>query len=237
MFETSAELISVTYTGELGRMQRTEGKFAILCAVKSVDRAEYYAAYNSGFKPEYRVITDPVNYAGEGMIDLSLPEGVVRFDIYRTYRKSADEIELWCVRKNPAAEQTFTLWTAGKRVMLYGAYLAGTDGAERTETGKVSTSTVTLILPQTLQAYCGETQVAYCRPKAYKAMTAQQQAGYFYIDTSCFFALGEIPMPAADVTEKYQSVNALYDDVYMVQSVNRQNRGKPDTEYIEVIGR
>ena len=234
MIDTSARLVAVSYVGELGVARRTETETEILCRLDSVNRAEFYAAYNSGFRPEYRVTTNPVNYAGQGIVELDTPQGTVRCNIYRTYRKSADELELWCCLHNPEAVQIFTLWTAGRKITLYGAYLSGSDGAERTNTGSVATDTVQLILPQTLQAFDGETPAAYCRPKAYAAMSAEEQTAHFFIDAGCFFALGDVPMPA---DARYQAVNAAYDDVFRVQSVVRKNRGKPDTEYLEVVGK
>ena len=145
--DTTADLIAVNYTGSLGAMVRQEVKTPIFCQLASVDRREYYAAYDAGFRPEWRVTTNPINYSGQSIIDLETPEGVVRCDIYRTYRKAVDVMELWCVRKNEVAVQTFTLWTAGKRVTIFGAYLTGEDGTQRTETGKIATDTVTLVLP------------------------------------------------------------------------------------------
>ena len=232
MYDATANLVAVTYSGALGVAVRTETTTPIYCQIGSVDRREFFAAYDSGLKPEFRVTTDPVNYAGQSIIDLETAEGVIRCDIYRTYRKAADTLELWCVRKNPDAVQVFTLWSAGKRVTLYGAYLTGEDGANRTETGKVATDTVTLVLPQTLQAFVGAQAVEYARPKAYGTMATSDQATHFTIDSSSFFALGDIAS-----TAKYQEINAAYDDVYRVQSVNRRNTGKPDTEYLEVIGK
>lgn len=232
MLDATARLISVTYSGNLGTMTRSEEETGIFCQIGSVNRTEYYAAYNSGFKPEYRVTTDPVNYSGQGIIDLDLAEGTVRYDIYRTYRKSMDVLELWCVRKNEAAELPFTLWTGDKRVVLFGAYLTGSDATERTETGKIAIDSVTLVLPQTLQAFDGTTQVGYCRPKEYAALSAAERATRFTIDTGSFFAVGNI-----DASGKYQEINGAYDDVYRVQAVTRRNTGKPDTEYLEVTGK
>lgn len=235
MLDATARLISVTYTGTgLGRMERTEIATDIFCQVGSVDRREYFAAYDSGLRPEFRVTTDPVNYSGQTIIELDTAEGSVRCDVYRTYRKSADVLELWCVRKNADAVQTFTLWSAGKRVTLFGAYLTGEDGTQRTETGRIATDTVTLILPQTVQAFADETPVAYARPKAYAAMSEARKAEHFCIDSTAFFALGDIGWAG---TSKYQDVNAAYDDVYRVQSVALRNRGTPDSEYLEVTGK
>lgn len=235
MIDTSARLIAVSYVGDLGVAKRTETPTDIFCQLGSVNRTEFYAAYNSGFRPEYRVTTAPVNYAGQTMIELDTPEGPVLCDIYRTYRKSLDVMELWCCLHNPEAVQVFTLFTAGKKVMLHGAYLTGSDGETREHIGAVAIDTVTLVLPQTLQAFVGETPVAYTRPKAYAAMTPEQQALHFYIDAGDFFALGALTDVAADT--KYQAVNAAHDDVWRVQSVVRRNRGKPDTEYLEVVGK
>ena len=55
MIDTSARLIAVSYVGELGVAKRTETPTDILCQLGSVNRTEFYAAYNSGFRPEYRV--------------------------------------------------------------------------------------------------------------------------------------------------------------------------------------
>lgn len=242
MIDTSARLISIEFVGELGSAQRVETATPILCEISSVNRTEFFQAYNSGFRPEWRVTTAPINYSGQRLVDLYTPEGTVRCDVYRTFRKSHDVLELWCCRQNPDAVQIFTLWTANKRVVLHGAYLTGSDGAERVPTGKIATDTVTLVLPQTLQAFVGEQPVAYCRPKAYANMNTADQEKHFFIDTTCFFALGDIDPTLPDIEVpgvgiKYQQLNALYDDVWRVQSVNRRNRGKIDTEYIEVVGK
>ena len=63
-------------------------------------------------------------------------------------------------------------------------------------------------------------------------MGTAAQAEAFCIDSSSFFALGDI-----SATGKYQEINSQYDDVYRVQAVNRKNAGKPDTEYLEVVGK
>ena len=260
MIDTSARLITVRYEGELGTVRRIETATPIFCSIDNVNRAEWFAAFNSGFRPEWRVTTASVNFSGQTLIELDTPEGTVRCDVYRTYRKTQDALELWCCRKTAESEQVFTLWTAGRRVILYGCYLTGTDGATRTNTGKIATDTVSLILPQTFAAFCDGQPVAYCKPKAWRYMSADEQAKHFYIDVDCFFALGELDpalliapadydgtltadgsllaaddIPAAGL--RYQDVNAIFDDVWRVQSVDRKNRGKIDTEYIEVIGK
>ena len=259
MRETAAELVTVRYSGTgLGRMERLETARRIFCRLGSVGQSEYYAAYNSGFKPEFKILTHPANYGGESIIDVELPGEIRRCDIYRTYQKSEEVLELWCVRKNEAAEQVFTLWTAGKRVTLYGAYLSGGDANERTETGKIATGTVTLVLPQTLQAFFGTTPVAYVTAKMYALMSPTDQDKHFTIDSSSFFVLGDINpgllispedydgvlsyddylIATADIPEdaKYQQINSIW-DTWRVQSVTFKSTGKPDTEYLEVVGK
>lgn len=233
MPETSAKLIAVTYSDSpLGTKAATETVTEIPCEVNSVGRTEFYAAYNSGFLPEYLVTTHSANYGGQGIIDILTASGEVRCDIYRTYNRGAGTVELYCVKKNPAVPTVFTLWTGGRIVKLYGAYLSGNDSVSRETNGKVSDGTVTLILPQSLKAFCGNVGVGYVRPKAYAAMSNEEKAESFYIDSSCFFAVGDI-----DAEGKYQAINAAYDDVYLVKGVAVKNNGKPDTEYVEVTGK
>lgn len=260
MYDATARLIAVTYEGTgIGTMERVETSSQIFCQIASVDRREFFAAYDSGLRAEFRVTTNPVNYSGQTIIDLDTADGPIRCDIYRTYRKNMDTLELWCVRKNEPAVQVFTLWAVGgKRVTLYGAYLSGADTNERTDTGTISIGTVTLILPQTLQAFVGEAAVAYTTPKRYAMMSPADQARHFAIDSSSFFTLGAIDpamlfapadcagvltddgylFASADIpaNAKYQQINAVW-DTWRVQSVGVKNTGKPDTEYIEVIGR
>ncbi len=232
MIPVSARLISISYAGSLGRAVKTETETAIYGDLQSVGRVEYYAAYDSGFLPEYKLTTAAVNYSDQGLIDIDTPAGEIRFTIYRTYRKTADDIELWCTRTNDQMESVFTLWTPDKRVTLFGAYLTGGDADNRNVTGRVANGGATLILPQSLQAFVGDTPVGYAKPKAYAALTEQQKDVAFTIDFKSFFAAGDI-----QATGKYQEINGTYDDVFLVQGVALRNRGRPNTEYLEVVGR
>lgn len=136
-----------------------------------------------------------------------------------------------CVRIDPSEEKTATLWSAGKRVALYGVWMSPENGIERTETGKVGDDTVALALPETVLAYSEGALLTYCGPKAYAAMSAADQAVHYTIDSNAFFALGDVR-----ATGKFQEINAAYDDVYRVQSVKRKQTGT-DTEYLEVTGK
>lgn len=231
MYDSAAKLVTTTFNdGEYGLKEATEVKTQIFCSVKSVSRAEYFKAYDSGLLPEFVVITNPINYDGQSVIEVETQSGVVRCDIYRTYRKSLDEMELYCIKKNDNAVQPVTLWTKEKIVHLYGAYITGGDAVSRSDTGKDATGSVSLVLPQSLKAFCGTTAVGLVGVKAYA--NAEDKTNIFCIDSSCFFAPG-----LHTETGKYQAINGAIDDVHLVQSVAVRNRGIPDTEYIEVIGR
>ena len=69
----------------------TETERDVFCSIKSVSRAEFYAAAQSGIPPTYVFTTNPVNYEGED----TLIYGGHRYGITRTYTSSLDEIELY----------------------------------------------------------------------------------------------------------------------------------------------
>lgn len=168
-------------------------------------------------------------------------------------------MELQLKRTVPDVGGTVTLWTAGKRVTLVGAFLRGSDGVERTTTGRISTDNVTLVIPQTVKAFFSGSPVTYVREKIYALMSPTDQAKHFTIDSSSsFFALGEINpgllispedydgvlsyddylIAASDIPAdaKYQQINSIW-DTWRVQSVSLKNTGKPIEEYLEVTGR
>lgn len=228
-----AKLVSVSYSSNgYGKRVAVESKREIFCSIESVTRAEYFSAWNSGLRPEIKLTTFLPDYDGETVCELFIGNSWVKYDIYRTFIRKNEEIELWCARKNEIVPQTISLYSYGKNVKLHGVYLTGSNGASVSSTGEVSTDTVTLQIPLDVKAFVGETAVELAKPKAYKAMTDVEKAGYFVLDTTCFFALGDI-----DANGKYQEINATYDDVYRIQSVSFVNRGKIDTEYIEVVGK
>lgn len=227
------KLVSISYTnGGYGKRVATETKREVFCSVESIDRAEFFAAFNSDLRPEIKLTMFAPDYQGEVICELEVGGVWIKYDIYRTYIKKNEELELWCTRRNEDATQTVSLYSYGKNIKLHGVYITGTDGANKTTTGEISTDTVTVYIPLTVQAFDGLTQVELAKPKEYGRMSTAQKALHFVLDPTCFFVIGDI-----DATGKYQEVNSQYDDVYRVQSVSLYNRGKLNTEYIEVVGK
>ena len=87
-------LVAITPTGnfdEYGQEITAETTRQVYCKVTSANRAEFFEARQTGLTPEFVFTTQPTNYAGEKVLEY---EGV-RYSIYRTYRRGADELELY----------------------------------------------------------------------------------------------------------------------------------------------
>lgn len=67
----------------------------VFAQVDSVTRAEFFAAGESGIKPEYRFTMLAAEYDGETTV---VYNGAV-YAVYRTYHARTDEIELYVRRK------------------------------------------------------------------------------------------------------------------------------------------
>ena len=102
--ETTIILISFDQTSELddflqpvdGNENRTE-----VCATSvPVSRAEFYAAGEKGFRPDFLFEVNPVEYSGQPIAEVcDLETGInQRCRIYRTYRPDPDTLELYCSR-------------------------------------------------------------------------------------------------------------------------------------------
>lgn len=86
-------LVSKVLTGKDSRMkpiyeETTSEVFAIF---EDVSRSEYFSASQLGMEPEELVVINPVEYNGEKS---AIVNGR-RLSIYRTYKRSADEMELY----------------------------------------------------------------------------------------------------------------------------------------------
>lgn len=227
---TDARLIAISYSDDgLGRRVATETSRSVLCSYQSVNRAEFFSAWQAGLRAEIVVTMFAPDYHGEDIVDIYGLDGYTRYDVYRTYQKS-DSIELWCCKRNEDVVRTVTVVSQGKHITLHGVYVLWDNGARDTTTGKVSTDAVTLTIPPSAQAFVGLDAVSYVKPKMYKALP--DKSGVWTLDTTSFFVL-------ADEVEEgtYQQINSKYDDCYRVESVAIKNRGKPNTEYLEVTGR
>lgn len=93
---TPINLIGITYTADsIGQLIPTETEHKVFCNVSSVTRAEFFAAGDSGFRPELRVTMFAPDYHGEEIC----VHNSVRYSVYRTFLGSNDMIELYLERK------------------------------------------------------------------------------------------------------------------------------------------
>lgn len=67
----------------------------IFCQVDSVSRAEFFAAGQSGLRPEYKITVFFGDYQGE----TRLIYNGARYAVYRTYHARTDELELYVQRE------------------------------------------------------------------------------------------------------------------------------------------
>ena len=97
-------LVAITPTGgfdEYGQELFTESTRQIFCKVTSATRAEYFEARQTGLEPEFVFTTQPTNYAGERVLEYGTDAqgNAQRYAIYRTYRRGADELELYAQKQ------------------------------------------------------------------------------------------------------------------------------------------
>lgn len=103
MIDTTIKLISPEqrYQDEDGIWrtgEKTERE--IFARVSSIDRNEFFAAGESGFRPMYRMTVFAAEYQGEA---LCMYEGSI-YAIYRTYHvPGTDDLELYVQRKSGVA--------------------------------------------------------------------------------------------------------------------------------------
>lgn len=75
----------------IGNNEPVETARQVLCCVKNIGRDEFYKAGQQGLAAKYMFITNPVNYNGESIVKYKDN----RYSVYRTYRKNADELEIY----------------------------------------------------------------------------------------------------------------------------------------------
>ena len=87
-----AYLVSESYTmNDYGVQERTTEKRKIFVNVSSVTGTEWYEGGRNGLNPQYRFTMFNYDYLGENIIEYQDKQ----YTVYRTYRKSVDEIELY----------------------------------------------------------------------------------------------------------------------------------------------
>lgn len=100
MVDSYITLISETDTGEKDAFLqpiKTEKRTSVLAADVPVSRTEYYKAGELGIKPEFEFVINPVEYHGETVAEVTDDAGnLIRVRIYRTYKRNADELEIYC---------------------------------------------------------------------------------------------------------------------------------------------
>ena len=93
MYDHELVLIGESYEmDEWGNQVAVETRIPILCQVKSVSRQEFYAAAQSGLKPEIVFVVHAYEYNGERKVEF---EGK-KYSVVRTYRAGFEEMELVC---------------------------------------------------------------------------------------------------------------------------------------------
>ena len=74
-----------------GVMERTETKHKVYVAVTSVTSQEWFEGGRNGLNPQFRFTMFSFDYNNEKIIEYQDKQ----YTIYRTYYRSADEIELY----------------------------------------------------------------------------------------------------------------------------------------------
>ena len=139
------------------------------------------------------------------------------------------------------APHTVTVFNAREDALpvatiLRGVFLDVSKAANVRASGLDNADAATLFIPFSVEAFNAETGAVqrYVTPKEYERSTDKENL--WTLRTSgtgsaadCFFARGEITQSA-----KYQAINAEYDDVYRVSSVDPRDFGSPDMQHWQV---
>lgn len=90
-------LIGVTQyvADEYGNQIPTSSERVVQASKKEISSSEFYAAAQSGIKPEVEMIIHTFEYEGE----LNAEYNGTQYSVIRTYQRNADEIELYLQRK------------------------------------------------------------------------------------------------------------------------------------------
>ena len=83
------------YKDPYGIQRETETTKEIFCDASSIGATEFYEAAQTGLRPEYRFIVLDAEYSGETLVRFHGTD----LNVYRTYRRSLDYIELYTSRR------------------------------------------------------------------------------------------------------------------------------------------
>lgn len=83
------------FQDQRGVWQESKARKRVFCKADSVTRQEFFDGGRNGLKPEYKFTLFFGDYDGEQ----SLIYNGVEYAVYRTYKATTDEIELYAERK------------------------------------------------------------------------------------------------------------------------------------------
>lgn len=82
---------------EIGQEIEVPTETKVLCKVKSIGRAEFYAAAQTGLKPSITFVIHGYEYNGEGKVEFKGDE----YKVIRSYSATFEELELVCEKVIP----------------------------------------------------------------------------------------------------------------------------------------
>lgn len=94
MTDDVCKLISRKEVGKNSHMKPVYEEIGtdVLCTSVPVSRSEFFSAGQIGINPEVELIINPIEYCGQKIVEFHGK----RMNIYRTYKSSEDELELYC---------------------------------------------------------------------------------------------------------------------------------------------
>lgn len=97
---TPITLIRKAYTSDsIGQMIPIETTAEVYADIKSVSRAEFFAAGEKGLNPELVATMFAPDYSGEDTCEIENNGVKVRYSVYRTYLARNDSIELYLEKR------------------------------------------------------------------------------------------------------------------------------------------
>lgn len=120
---------------EIGQFEPYFMRRRVMGRERSVSRAEWSAAGQYGLKPEKVLTMFGPDYQAEEIVQMvtrqateTRPEEIDTFSVYRTYRKTGDEVELYLERKVGDASGTEVIPGVRLVVDSSGRYLQDAEG-------------------------------------------------------------------------------------------------------------
>lgn len=94
-FDDQITLVALTHSIVDGFQVETATRTEVWADRKSVTRAEYYQATQSGIKADVVFTVNAIDYDGQSVIEC----GAETYDVVRTYQTEPDHIDLTCTRR------------------------------------------------------------------------------------------------------------------------------------------